>query len=285
MNINHNLLQLIDKNNDRQCQWVFNFLRNNRIVPVSMGTPATTEMFYKLSCQALDDYNWQSSEKVNLLLDIQNRMQNQLLEDTKYEWIDIKNNLQCSWCWNYLYSNKRIIAGNHAPTLTERRKHLIYSLDNWAENFKTKGHLLVEMENHWIKIFRSISKFDWLEPKNTSQCKWAWEKLKNGNPNRALPQLTPRCDSEYYCAVIVSILEISQNDDTTTLFVEKLKRAWRSKTYRDRLNGKKTYNIVMSVDIKEKLDKLAKHNEKKINATLESIIDREYRRIFDDTRS
>jgi hypothetical protein len=60
------------------------------------------------------------------------------------------------------------------------------------------------------------------------------------------------------------------------LFIQSMKKAWAQKKHRDKMQGKKAYSMVMSTDIKGKLDEMAIKNELHRNELLEHIINNSY---------
>ncbi|PSU34071.1 hypothetical protein [Photobacterium lutimaris] len=60
------------------------------------------------------------------------------------------------------------------------------------------------------------------------------------------------------------------------LLIIKMKRAWSQKKRRDKLEGRKAYSILMSTDVKSKLDEMAYEQGCHRNTLLEKIINDSY---------
>jgi len=56
------------------------------------------------------------------------------------------------------------------------------------------------------------------------------------------------------------------------LFIQNMKKAWAQKKHRDKMQGRKAYSMVMSIDIKEKLDSMAIDSNMHRNELLEEMI-------------
>lgn len=56
------------------------------------------------------------------------------------------------------------------------------------------------------------------------------------------------------------------------LFIQNMKKAWAQKKHRDKMQGRKAYGMVMSTDIKTKLDSMAADSNMHRNELLEYMI-------------
>lgn len=109
------------------------------------------------------------------------------------------------------------------------------------------------------------NRIGWIDSKNKSMIEWAFNYLKKrGLMNqRSLPGLT---DVNHLYNAIRQLPDES-----------KMKAAWSQKKFRDKRNGRKSYNFDMSTQVKAQLKFLAKQINRPIKETLELLITSEYR--------
>lgn len=105
----------------------------------------------------------------------------------------------------------------------------------------------------------------WIDSKNKLMVEWAFNYLKKRGliNQRSLLGLT---DINYLYNAIRQLPDES-----------KMKAAWSQKKFRDKRNGRKSYNFDMSTQVKGHLKFLAKQINKPIKETLELLITNEYR--------
>lgn len=65
-------------------------------------------------------------------------------------------------------------------------------------------------------------------------------------------------------------------DEKKELLVIKMKKAWSQEKYREKVKDKKVINAYIPIDTKEKLDMMAKRDNKKMNEFLIYLIEKEY---------
>jgi hypothetical protein len=77
---------------------------------------------------------------------------------------------------------------------------------------------------------------------------------------------------------VITTIDLADNLDRKALLIDKMKKAWSQKKFREKSNGKKPYSISMTQNTKQKLNALAEEHEMKINEMVELLIQNEYQR-------
>ena len=275
----------------RQCDWLFFYLIDSRISVTNSNATSYQDRYRAIhdSVNALprsDD----NDESIRIMMESCDQT---LLPDEEFDWINKKDERLCYFVWCNLLlkvqdnAAERVEAGlapdhyiplmriNSNPTnIDERHQAIIDFFDKGIEaDLASKRALNEQLYASWQNIYNFTEKFEWLDKKDQSQCDWAWKYLYERGIT--LNFLFPANFSDKYGMGIASFDICNAHPDTKKLFIVNMKRAWSQKKHRDSLEGKKAYNIVMDVKIKSKLDKLAKDNGKKINETLEWLINQE----------
>ena len=286
--------QSIKIKSKRQCDWLFFYLCDSRVAVMDFNATDTMDrgVAIKKSLDALER-GYLNEIFIKNMMELCDQA---LLPDKEFEWIDKKNERLCYFAWCHLLLKvqdneaRRIEAGlapvqyiplmriNSNPTnIDERHQAIIDFFDKLDTNLSYKRYLNEELKASWQNIYNFSEKFKWLDKKDQSQCDWAWDYLYNYLYNRGITHyfLSPTNPSDKHGMVIASFDIWSDHPAEKKLFIVNMKKAWGQKKYRDSLKGKKAYNIVMDVEIKSKLDHMAKRQGKKINETLEWLINQE----------
>lgn len=159
-----------------------------------------------------------------------------------------------------------------------RWQELVFSIDTWNALASSKIAYLNQKQIEWSQIKTPHSVTKWLNPKNDNQLNWCWEYLLKNY--KAIYIQQPTAPHEFYVAVLASLDSMSyEHPDTKRLFIEKMKKTWAQKKYRDSGKAKKQHSIPMDEYVRDQLREVARHHEEKIHETLERLIKEEYRRI------
>lgn len=127
----------------------------------------------------------------------------------------------------------------------------------------------------------------WIKKSDPRQCKWAADYLAARqfpskyvvNPPQNLRSQTDDTFELYFKDMERQLLdranESADSKEAMSSLIKKMRAAWNAQKNRSKSNGRKAYSYVMSVDIEQKLHKLA--GDQPINKTLEDIINHEYK--------
>ncbi|MGE4404279.1 hypothetical protein [Pseudomonas sp.] len=122
-----------------------------------------------------------------------------------------------------------------------------------------------------IPIEPSLVIREWLDADNRAQHKWAMAHLQRKGE---IVRRTHQSDFRNLLDWGYSLKRSAKNE----LLIRKMKDAWRQKAYRDRQESKKPCTLVLSLETKAMLDKLAELQGASISQTVESLIRREANR-------
>lgn len=216
------------------------------------------------------------SQRNILLQRMMQEKQRALLDEEHLSWISKTNDRQCIWLQHTLHSKSFQIPFLSNISTSDRRKLIIAAID--ADESNQKPLELANLQSQWARVLQQRGVEKWLDRgKKEALARWAWEYLqRNGN---ALWGLSPSEQKGWITSVLASFDNWPGSHDSKQLFFEKMKRAWSQQKYRRGLSGRKQYNVIMSDDIKAKLNALAKHHDRHINEILESIIQAEFEAI------
>ena len=144
-----------------------------------------------------------------------------------------------------------------------------------------KKQLLLGMQRSWRELKTPLSKTKWLDPNNSEQLKWAWEYMTQATKFQIVPQ--PANDQETYDAILASLDTMSfvnpeWRPADKQVFLDKIRKAWQQKKFRDADKVKNPYHLPLTKQAKKQLDWLAQFNNIKPNTMLETLITKEYER-------
>lgn len=199
------------------------------------------------------------------------KFRQQALPDELLKWITQDNPRLCYWIQAYLFNDPRIaypdINISTSPYTGVDNTILAFDLSP----LPNKKNMLEEMKNLWSIIFNNQKRHKWIDPKNTTQIDWLWDYL-NKKINLISPP--PITDEKDKYTVLVGYFDLNYNNFEFIYHIDKSKQAWSQKKHRDKREGKKAYNFVLSDESKTKLNAIAAHKDQKINETLEKLINK-----------
>lgn len=216
------------------------------------------------------------------------------LPPSYFRWIDKKDDRLCNWAWCYLRSRTQTTepiqtTNGSNPFLILSEKAFNIERDNTADRYidilnafydgeadsEQQQHLLDLLKAEWQNIRFDETIVNWLELNTPSQWTWAWSYLQNITQRPLELAWIPHSDAEKKAAVIATI-DLSDNVDRKALIIDKMKKAWSQKKFREKSSGKKPYSISMTLNTKQKLNALAEDKNMKINEMIEYLVRSEY---------
>jgi len=264
--------------NDRECNWIFKYicsLPNSHIS--DLDAIISPEARKQTINDSLDDLKMNFADRKDWVDRISARCAEALIPESEFEWIDEQNEILYRWLHAYLIFH-HVAPFMNAVNFEEYRKDIITFFDISLKTRLEKQNFLSQLKGYWEIYFRVGEKFKWLDKNDRRLVEWAWNYFKSNNIPLGFTSFSK--ESEVYVGLIVMFELWEAHTDTKKLFIFNMKKALSQKKQRDKLDGKKAYNIVMSEDIKQKLDALAKEQDRKINQTLERLINKEYEKLL-----
>lgn len=215
-----------------------------------------------------------------------------------FRWIDKKDERLCNWAWCYLKEktkNNDTAAGQNAiqanllellsekafgterETAADRYVDILNAFFGGEADAQQQEEILDHLKDKWQSIVTDISVINWVEENNPAQWHWAWSYLQNIIQRPLDLAWTPANETEKKAAVIATI-DLSDNVDRKALVIDKMKKAWSQKKFREKSSGKKPYSISMTLNTKQKLNALAEEKGMKINDMVEYLVRNEYKK-------
>lgn len=283
---------------ERECEFYIQYLMSH----------AKGVSIRHLQAESKDERMEKVNEEIQLLIrknrapkDVVYQMQSAFeaiqVSSSDFKWVDKRNDRMIFWLWCYLKRQTEsapsaIVFLNEDevdnftllspyPFKTERntnseRFNDIMLAFHYSEASPDQQQTLIDrLKSEWQKVLLDKSIIDWLEEDNTQQWKWAWKYLENITQRPLIKAWEPASDSDIRAAIIATF-DLADNPDRKALLVDKMKKAWSQKKFREKTSGKKPYSISMTQKTKQKLDTLAKEKGLKINDTIEELIKMEY---------
>lgn len=109
------------------------------------------------------------------------------------------------------------------------------------------------------------NRLSWIKESNDTQIKWAHQYLRNHGAQIGVGSVGPYEDLKDW--------DGRQPDNSSYReLIRQMKAAWAQKKLRDKPDGRKTQNFILSTKAKASLDSLAKRQHRSITNTLENLI-------------
>ncbi|WP_372880297.1 hypothetical protein [Psychromonas sp.] len=305
------ITEYIQTKNLRECRFYWAYMKRENI---NLPVEPVTASEYCIKINALINTFQGSLEQLESnIKTMKQAATDSLLTNSELEWIDKGKERLCYWIWCYcrladikktigwdglidinldpnqnlennIYESLRL---DKTPLTAKERYDLIVKfIDIRNADLNKKRVLLNFWKENWGYVYTTET-FLWLDNKDPQQCEWAYSYLANSKeyqiPIWFIP--TPTTSQQMYDATIAAFDIWPAHTDTKKMFIVKMKKAWSQKKHRDSQEGKKAYNVVMSTDIKKKLDALAYNNGMKKNEFIEWLINQEAElKVYSDSK-
>ena len=218
------------------------------------------------------------------------------LPTSNFRWIDVKDERLCNWVWCYLKSNashknnKQDVISDSLKALmllsekafsmdrgsaSERHIDILNAFYNGEADTQQQLSILEFLQAKWNEIHINKVVLNWLEENNPRHWDWAWSYLQNITQRPLEQAWLPKSDDDKRAAIIATI-DLSDNVDRKALVIDKMKKAWSQKKFREKSTGKKPYSISMTLNTKQKLNALAEEKGMKINDVIEYLVKNEF---------
>lgn len=227
-------------------------------------------------------------------------------------WIK-ENEDACIFCWGYLsqthgamntlsppgsYEQSLEPSGGYTPTTHEARYRAVLRFFDrpTGRPHAEKESLLSSLQDRWFHAEKELKKFKWLSEEDEESCRWAWEYLENydrrerSRPTESnlsqrtatnsgvnsLSCFTPVSSKERLLS-IYAVLRLWQcHPAEKTLLIRNMSKAWRQCQLRRERDDKKAINSYVDIEVKERLELLARHLRYPINELLSHLINKEF---------
>ncbi|MBA4709126.1 hypothetical protein [Aquitalea aquatica] len=200
------------------------------------------------------DFLIQNPPLQKLAIDAANRGR---LSENCLDWIT-EDKRQTDWLINYFceifkYNRQRL------PKLLTERDTVIALIDHWdIENFE-KSTFVNDAKFAWSARQDKDRVYDWFKKNEEEEerCRFAWVWLKESATYPKMSRLATRNHLE----LILLFEAISSSEDWIELTIEKIKKAWNQRRYRQNLKGKKQCNFILTENAINLLNRLSEKHD------------------------
>lgn len=262
---------------DRGFEWAWVFLQMFKIYSLGPHSSITQKR------QILISYINNLQNKEEYIKNLKINMENNLVPLEHLDWIDKNDNRKLIWLLNRIQLDLNLtLSIGFNNTLY---KDFLSTLDSIIIlDINSKITLIQNKKREWETIKTPEKETAWLDKSNKMQLTWAWEYLnkfyKNINPFHP-----PQNNEELYSAILASFDNQSYGiPSDKKLFMERMKKTWSQKKFRDSGKAKKPYHIPLTKSTQEQLEKLAKFKNLRRDQVIEKLILKEYEATLLDER-
>lgn len=161
-------------------------------------------------------------------------------------------------------------------------EQLITRYDLLDTTFQEKLSKLKHANDYFIRFSVPDKEISWISPDDELQLKWAKEYLfkifQNPSLNYTPPSKKINLNQlSLYDQILIDLDHYSYlNPAVRTILIEKMKKSWSQKKYRQSDKVKKNYHLPLTKDCKDKLSKLSALMNLSENKVIEKLINKEY---------
>ena len=215
------------------------------------------------------------NENIHILEGINSDKDRALLPDGNFKWID-GDERQYQWLLRRIEDITALGPPRGLPQglvhLTGRSR-LIAMLDLWNAPIAEKADEIENLRNFWLRHKSRDRDFEWFEDKKygSKRCKCAWEWLEKNHTPMPRSQLP----ISNYKELLIFFDEAQLRHTEQKAIIQYIKKRWSRKQFDERAADKKQLNVMLSKNVIELLDTLAKKHELKRAQVLELLITKE----------
>lgn len=207
---------------------------------------------------------------------------NYLINESDLKWIKTASERFVIFTINILIKMNNLYAFNFLQT--NDRNYLIELIDSINVTKDLKLNQINQIKSLWSNLESKDKDIKWINDKNIEQVDWAWGYLKKTNNLVFLPnQPTESLHRYFYVLASLDLMGFLKNSDAKELFLNKMKKTWSQKKYRDSDKIKKPHHLPLTKNRHEQLKNLAEYFNKSIPDVLDFVIEKVYTECMTDT--
>lgn len=170
------------------------------------------------------------------------------------------------------------------PTFTNNNLYYKFKLefDRLKINSTQKVNILAEIKYYWTQIMQNNKTNKWIKENDTEQLYWAWNYLQKNN--KAIYRFDSLIsDSDYYHYILASLdYLIFLPPAEHILFLDRMKRTWSQKKFRDSGKAKKPFHLPLTKDTHKKIEFLEGYLNKSKSQVIEYLVEVEFQKTQTD---
>jgi len=253
---------------DRGFQWAWSFLQMFNTYPLGPNSSITQKK------QILINYINNIQDKDEYIKNLKINMENNLVPLEQLDWIDKNDNRKLIWLLTRIQLDFNLTLPVGVNNILY--KDFLFILDSMILDINSKITFIQNKKREWEAIKTPEKEVNWLDKSNKIQLKWTWEYLnkfyKNINPFHP-----PQNNEELYSAILASFDNLSYGiASDKKLFMDRMKKTWSQKKFRDSGKAKKPYHIPLTKSTQAQLEQLADFKNLRKEQVIEELINKEY---------
>lgn len=157
-----------------------------------------------------------------------------------------------------------------------------FELDTLNIPLLNKIEILNNEQYYWTQKNHNNKNHDWISDTNDNQINWAWNYLLKNNKfiNRFNNPITP-LDYFYYIQASIDQLIYFPTAECI-LFLDKMKKTWSQKKFRDSGKAKKQFHLPLTKDTHKKIEFLERYLNKSKSQVIEYLVEVEFQKTQTD---
>ncbi|WP_336936425.1 hypothetical protein [Acinetobacter beijerinckii] len=207
--------------------------------------------------------------------------QKSLIENRYTDWIDKSDSRLILFLLFFLSFKFSInIQKTNQTTLFDI---FLFNLDIWNIDIDSKINFTNQLQTEWNTYKTLNNEIKWINKNNTDQIEWACNYL-NKHYKTSPILCNPLINIDKYNSTIHAFdaMSITSHPAEKKLFIDKMKKTWSQKKFRDSGKAKKPYHLPLTKISHNQLDFLSKQMNKPITQVLEFIIDKTHQEFIKD---
>lgn len=265
----------------RQIKWIQNYLASKK--NISFFTTGSNDQYDELIRVLLrfDDFK-------GLIRSAYTEMSHSLIPEQKFGWL-IDNLRGQIFTLNILYSEYEYDSFNRNNNYLMEGVYHFFDNEKNKDNVSNKISLLSDIEKRWSSVFNNESYSKWLSESNKEHIKWTKDYLKKaGIYNDVIRDSHAIKEIRSHILASLDLIDCPASNvlnnnyvnyitiDRKERIIDKMKRAWSQKKYRDAGKTKKPYHLPLTKETKYRLEKMSEVQGLSETAMLDILINRFY---------
>lgn len=230
---------------------------------------------------------WAVTTKISLN-DLQSMAYLNALEDYHFDFLESGNERQISYFYKWSLNLSPISTYTILPDIFTNDLYIksivgFNSLffQNTPNQINKKIQLLYDFKNNWNQLLLNKKDILWLDKNDEIQIEWAYKYIKK-IIYAGFIYFNPLDSTNPYTYVINEIDALGLvSPEKKQLFLDKMRRSWSQKKFRDEGKTKKPYHLPLTKEANKQLEFLSQILNKSTSQVLESIIRDKYQEYND----
>jgi len=161
-------------------------------------------------------------------------------------------------------------------------ENFIYEIDKLNINLEEKINFIQELKKEWFSNREKYELKKWINESDSEKLNWINEYIEKKPPIKIFAsddiKFAANTASPYH-SVVIKLCDFSFNSlDSRELYIEKMKKSWSQKKFRDAGKTKKPHHLPMTKDSIKKIKKLSQLLNMTEQKIIETLIEEKYQK-------